>query len=654
MRSLYPRPHDTLNQDDIASYQLGACSFLRQSQECRQASHFDDTVMISMKLVDKKGIRRPPYKSYENDVFAEASNGQLVIFPAKDIQQPFKPRRISPNFPSRLVRHWYDLCRSHHTLLCTRPVSMQGLKVIDCNTMRVVELGHYEEYLALSYVWTKSESPKKGRTTRRGTLGYHVKKMSQTVKDAIDVTKSLGFQYLWIDKFCIDQNDDLDKMLMISKMDLVFRGAEITIVAASGLDESYGLPGVGVVRRPLPCVKIGSSILLQTPPSSRHVQRESIWASRAWTYQEYVLSRRCLIFTQTQTLFQCQEMQCQEGLGGPELCGSVSEFHRYCYSSHGRELSINRELAKSLVLSDLMDKTNLNPQALQTSWDTFRKALLIYTARQLSHSNDTINAFTGIMKALQRAEQPLFNIQGLPLCPVAGTNSAFFQNNLFALSLTWKHETEPVQRRTRFPSWTWAGWEGLAYIPAYYHGMLWTHSTSYIEDVQLEVETEPETCMNLQDIIPTALATNRSSVNSYILDDFNSKSVDVSTGNVLHFTAFTISPQICSVSSSSILLGNRPIKIVSRPVISEKNGTTRSLSLDEIHTGITVGAYQLIVINFNPAYHADINEGLLLMLVKNEKHPGDISRCGLFIMECSADECVGFITGLERTKFQLI
>ncbi len=42
-----------------------------------------------------------------------------------------------------------------------------------------------------------------------------------------------------------------------------------------------------------------------------------MWSSRAWTYQEGLLSRRRLLFTESQVYFQCMEMHCWEGISAP-------------------------------------------------------------------------------------------------------------------------------------------------------------------------------------------------------------------------------------------------------------------------------------------------------------------------------------------------
>lgn len=53
------------------------------------------------------------------------------------------------------------------------------------------------------------------------------------IEDALFVLKELGFRYLWVDRYCIDQGDDRDKAIQIANMNQVFANAQVTIIAAA-------------------------------------------------------------------------------------------------------------------------------------------------------------------------------------------------------------------------------------------------------------------------------------------------------------------------------------------------------------------------------------------------------------------------------------
>jgi hypothetical protein len=66
--------------------------------------------------------------------------------------------------------------------------------------------------------------------------------LNQTFKDAINVTRSLGLQFLWIDSLCIIQDSPSDWTRESAKMCSVYSNAISNIAATSavnGDDESF-------------------------------------------------------------------------------------------------------------------------------------------------------------------------------------------------------------------------------------------------------------------------------------------------------------------------------------------------------------------------------------------------------------------------------
>jgi len=87
-------------------------------------------------------------------------------------------------------------------------------------------------------------------------------------------------------------------------MDLIYQNAELTIIAAIGEDPTYGLPGVSLRKRKpqnlTTCSKIGKQFLIFADSSPKEVVEGTKWQTRAWTYQEGLLSRRRLVFAEEQ------------------------------------------------------------------------------------------------------------------------------------------------------------------------------------------------------------------------------------------------------------------------------------------------------------------------------------------------------------------
>jgi hypothetical protein len=74
------------------------------------------------------------------------------------------------------------------------------------------------------------------------------KNLPYTIADAITLTRLLGYRHLWIDEYCIDKGSSRHKMEQINRMDEIYKGADLTIVAAAGKDKAYGLPGVNSTK----------------------------------------------------------------------------------------------------------------------------------------------------------------------------------------------------------------------------------------------------------------------------------------------------------------------------------------------------------------------------------------------------------------------
>src|ERR1700712_139735 len=62
-----------------------------------------------------------------------------------------------------------------------------------------------------------------------------------TCRDAIRVTYKLGYKYLWIDAFCIIQDDEADKSRELVKMGDIYRYALFTIYAKASSSSQSGL-----------------------------------------------------------------------------------------------------------------------------------------------------------------------------------------------------------------------------------------------------------------------------------------------------------------------------------------------------------------------------------------------------------------------------
>ncbi|KAJ5827533.1 hypothetical protein N7447_004296 [Penicillium robsamsonii] len=71
--------------------------------------------------------------------------------------------------------------------------------------------------------------------------GIDTAAIPQTILDAIYVTIGMGYQYLWVDDFCIVQDSGLNKVTELGKMASIYPGAVCTIcvIGAKAATEGF-------------------------------------------------------------------------------------------------------------------------------------------------------------------------------------------------------------------------------------------------------------------------------------------------------------------------------------------------------------------------------------------------------------------------------
>lgn len=202
--------------------------------------------------------------------------------------------------------------------------------------------GEHGVYLALSYVWGQDQVHKTTNTNVSAYKhGIDPRVLPQTIRDAIYVTHTLGFKYLWVDSLCILQDSKEDKLHEIGHMHHIYRYAHLTIMAASAKDISEGflqerLPPSDIDSFPFICppsATISTGSPEDLPAGHPQVGTISItpvysdithgsyshslgrMATRAWCMQESLMSPRALIFTPGTLLFRCLFTVPTQGVG---------------------------------------------------------------------------------------------------------------------------------------------------------------------------------------------------------------------------------------------------------------------------------------------------------------------------------------------------
>lgn len=330
--------------------------------------------------------------------------------------------------------------------------------------------------------------------------------LAQNFRDAIDITRRLGFSYIWIDSLCIIQDSMLDWIRESAIMDSIYSHAFLTI-ASTGSDSSSG--GCFHSRNPLslsPCTIATSttSSLVVAPASSSSAIFDEIEYSplsqRGWVFQERLLSQRILHFS-ANLLWECCELTASEfDVVGVKYRYTINEQtykkqtlqeqrkpSRMCVA-FGEADEHTELLREQKVLAQVISTQRLSPgdtlQEPRVHWnDDVRtghrgayETLIIpkqlaldgftqlsrvlgfhirwfelvkhYTKAHLTQPQDKLVAIAGIARKVQRA-------RGL-------TYLAGIWKEYLPLNLLW-HLDAPAHERPavyRAPTWSWAAIDG--------------------------------------------------------------------------------------------------------------------------------------------------------------------------------------------------
>ncbi|KAI2630336.1 heterokaryon incompatibility protein-domain-containing protein [Hypomontagnella submonticulosa] len=335
-----------------------------------------------------------------------------------------KLRKIDPaKIDINLLQNWISTCDSQHEGDCNfhNPESIPSLRVIDVHTGFLEEARPGCKFIALSYVWGSSPPP---ANESYNDQGHNLLETApDTIKDAAQLTRELGHQYIWVDRYCIPQDDSQAKHDQIQRMDLVYRQSELTIIDAAGEDAEFGLPGIKRrARDAQPSAQVGKHLYLVATDAKYDSYFDSTWRTRGWTYQEAIFSRKCVVFTRREMYFQCRSMTCRETVCRP---GTPALF------------------------------TSSLGGSVRAAWGH----ITAYSSRKLSFDSDALNGMLGIFRQYRMSQNPVFNFWGIPFS--GDTRESAEQS--FLLGICWSFTIHAEGRRRHdFPSWSWTGWETCA------------------------------------------------------------------------------------------------------------------------------------------------------------------------------------------------
>jgi len=298
------------------------------------------------------------------------------------------------------------------------------------------ELPSRPKYLTLSYRWGESLVFKLTSKNLHDLLSDIPEPgLPKTFRDAAQITRRLGYQYIWIDSLCIiqDSTEHWQKESVI--MGDIYRGSVCTI-AALGSKDADG--GCFKERNPL-CFQhfkfeYDTGLYAYFTPEldaiSLHITGYSPLVEplheRAWVVQERMLSPRTLFFGTYGVYWECVEKEASTRR--PQM---LSEIPSPKYALHQ---------SCNLQLTGKIDNT------YRLFWKWWSRIITQYSPCGLTYRTDKLVALSGLVRLVE-SRTGLHNLAGL------------WREYIFPELLWYVHV--PGQRPSssdgyQAPSWSWA------------------------------------------------------------------------------------------------------------------------------------------------------------------------------------------------------
>ncbi|OIW28485.1 HET-domain-containing protein [Coniochaeta ligniaria NRRL 30616] len=386
-----------------------------------------------------------------------------------------------------LIQSWITDCLTTHTTCPVDRTPLLPTRVVDVGSstqpphLHISVPDQRAEYLALSHCWGP---PAKAATTIKTTAStlqaFRTEipwaELSNTFRDAVLITRRLGFRYLWIDSLCIIQGDAADWALEASRMTTVYTKAFLVIAASGAADGDGGCflrdgrsaSEEGVLKVPCPAAGnpnggSGSSSLYVrrsqrgiyfTLAEMRGGEYPHGWKSahgtpldaRAWTYQEEELAARILLYTEDELQWRCAEANACECKGVRRSAAADGGSQRFrlgqfagggggVVSGGGAEARSEQQRLESVV-----------------AWCFI---VAEYTRRDITYMSDRLPGLSGIAGCWEGAEDDRYH-------------AGLWERDLPRHLLWWSHVgglAAPARGSLRHaeyyaPSWSWASVTG--------------------------------------------------------------------------------------------------------------------------------------------------------------------------------------------------
>ncbi|KAJ1328916.1 HET domain-containing protein [Microdochium nivale] len=402
--------------------------------------------------------------------------------------------------PITFMRSHLDRCdtacghTSSSQTLPRRLLDLRGpaLKVTStANVLERVEDGaafELPKYAALSYCWGDPEQAKAQlKLMKADAAGYASEipmgLLSPVQADAVTLARALSMPFIWIDALCIVQDDKDDWKHEAARMGDVYSNSFVTLCVLSTWSCLEGFlerssDGVTVPLIPHDTSLLGSPDtrkdeediqlplstcqLLQSPVSGsasldikewpKAQLQDSKWITRAWTFQEQLLSTRTIHITSTGVHVGCSRRKHSE-------FGNILEED----PAH-LDFSID-------FLDQLVDQVRAKAQHVHVIFEVWNSRVMIeYSRREITYETDRMLALSGVARRFGRCLQQLSSHDHCDSSKPLHHYVAGIWTADLPLSISWysdrpssrnlqEHLATTMKRSETFsPSWGWIGY----------------------------------------------------------------------------------------------------------------------------------------------------------------------------------------------------
>lgn len=452
-------PKDGIDQDQLTSYMedvSGTCFSISKGWiEANFEQGFDIEVHIR-KLSPPQRPRHIALRSceYESNVPCDVPSrslestwtgspecAEMAIYWFREClerhQHCFPP--LHPSwYPTRLL----EISTSHAYLIDTETIKPKG------------------PYATLSYCWGgETFTVLTQETMAQFEAGFLIENALPTFRDTLISVKRLGINYVWIDCFCIVQ-DNMDWDIESAKMLDVYSNSILNISAAFAKNPRESMfatrdPNDVKIRRVLwePDRSTGQKLYqLHGIPSSHHPFHSgetsglSPLQQRAWVVQERLLSPRILSFEDDQISWKCPTLGYAK-----ECCPTEVSSEALDVWPRGQDWrSRNRPCALTTAFLDYRTFSNRR----EVAWELWTNTVASYTQAKLTHETDRLRAIQGV------ADSIALHIGDVYL-------DGFFLRSLLTQLCFQTEKRLPSFRPDRcasLPSWSWLAWNSKVTI----------------------------------------------------------------------------------------------------------------------------------------------------------------------------------------------